>query len=604
MGRVFVAALAAAIALAAVLSTVSPVIGQTYDGASIVHVPNHAALLATPPSATRVTRDGFTGAGDGGAVSYRWNASACSLNSGAGDSGSQVPGLGGGCWIAELPPFANAHIWGVDATGVSDSSSAITAGLNATAETNGCLLLPAGRYWVNAGATFSGRVCLWGVGWSEDIPSNNPLAAGTWLKITNSAIAPFTFTGSGARGSLIRELAVEQIHPAPGDRWTPVAYQPVFTVTDALGEVRFENLYFPGVYQGIYSYNSGRTTLRHIRGQTFSYLAFIDNPGGSDTNHIDDIHIWTYWSSDPNVTAWQQANGDVIKFGRVDSVDSDHIFGLGYKSCIHFAGNASAGPATGIHIGSVNCDASLYPVWDTDATSFGLVSYGTEADIGQLQCSGGLAGSNCIELDGKNARLAVGAVIPVNIMQSVVNITSNSAALGNIVRLQSIMAQGGTIGFNNNGTGTYPVFNVVANSGFPHQIALASPVVPSNGGNTNSRVTSGIINVTTAAGSPILYAPQQAWYNPTVTNSSTNQIPNWVDQYLPSGAGIHTITFKLPDRPVDGKEITIISAHNMNGIKIDGGGFSVFGPTVSSLTANTPVKFKFLQPIFTWWRVQ
>lgn len=94
---------------------------------------NNAALQALAHNAAMsVVRQGFAAAGDSPPLTYTPSASACSLNSGAGDGGSQVPTSDSGCWIASLPTVLDARWWGqtypatlyVDGTAGSDQGGA------------------------------------------------------------------------------------------------------------------------------------------------------------------------------------------------------------------------------------------------------------------------------------------------------------------------------------------------------------------------------------------------------------------------------------------------------------------------------------------------
>jgi len=87
----------------------SPSITQT------TYSSNAALKAALPGVATTVYRAGFYAAGDGGAATYTWSPSACTLNAGAGDNGGQVaPNAGTGCWVASFSPSnrPNPKIWG------------------------------------------------------------------------------------------------------------------------------------------------------------------------------------------------------------------------------------------------------------------------------------------------------------------------------------------------------------------------------------------------------------------------------------------------------------------------------------------------------------
>jgi hypothetical protein len=120
---------AAALAFLAVLSAPSTrIAAQLYGGGAVVHAANNTALLRAPASAARIFRDGYAAAGDGGGASYTWNAAACSLNSGAGDNGSQVPALGGGCRLGDFTAvMPSLKVWGAACDGITDDASAIVA---------------------------------------------------------------------------------------------------------------------------------------------------------------------------------------------------------------------------------------------------------------------------------------------------------------------------------------------------------------------------------------------------------------------------------------------------------------------------------------------
>ena len=113
---------------------------------------NNAAIKALPTvHATSVARLGFSAPGDAPPVTYTFNTSACSLNSGAGDNGSQIaPNSGTGCWIASLPTPAPFTIWGADSTGTAYSNVAVQAALNSGV----CnLIFPKGTFRLAPGLT-------------------------------------------------------------------------------------------------------------------------------------------------------------------------------------------------------------------------------------------------------------------------------------------------------------------------------------------------------------------------------------------------------------------------------------------------------------------
>lgn len=102
-------------------------------GIGLPQVATNAALTALTGSFNSVTRLGFTSAGDSPQVMYALQNSPCSLNSGAGDNGSQVPTAGGGkCWIANLNGIeVTPMIWGAAGNGTTDDTVPVQAAINA-----------------------------------------------------------------------------------------------------------------------------------------------------------------------------------------------------------------------------------------------------------------------------------------------------------------------------------------------------------------------------------------------------------------------------------------------------------------------------------------
>lgn len=112
------------------LSTTSaPTVGATTIYPTVAT--NTALVALSTVTVSTVTRLGFTAAGDAPPLTYTASASACSLNSGAGDNGSQVQSANGKCWLADFPPGPiDAREFGADPTGTNDSTSALQADAN------------------------------------------------------------------------------------------------------------------------------------------------------------------------------------------------------------------------------------------------------------------------------------------------------------------------------------------------------------------------------------------------------------------------------------------------------------------------------------------
>lgn len=121
---------------------------------TVYQVPTNAALKQFIGAAgMRVMRAGFYAAGDGGQANYDYSSSACSLNSGAGDDGSQVQATPSGCWIADFwNKKANVRQFGAKGDNSNDDGPAFRGAcawaLSAPGSSNP-VYIPAGIYRFN-----------------------------------------------------------------------------------------------------------------------------------------------------------------------------------------------------------------------------------------------------------------------------------------------------------------------------------------------------------------------------------------------------------------------------------------------------------------------
>jgi hypothetical protein len=133
-----------------------------------------------------VWRLGFASPGDyGQPILYTGSNSACSLNSGNGDGGSQVKSDSGGCWLASFPTGrVAAEVWGCAADGTTDAAACLNAAATGLAATGGGELWLSKRYRVASDFTIPAKVTVVG-------PWPRPgLVAGA-----NYTIAPGTIIG-------------------------------------------------------------------------------------------------------------------------------------------------------------------------------------------------------------------------------------------------------------------------------------------------------------------------------------------------------------------------------------------------------------------------
>ncbi len=173
-------------------------------------VATHAALvaLATTPGTvqTVIQLDYSTGLG-APPLAYTSSSSPCFINSGFGDGGSQVPALGGGCWVATFSGDLDVRWWG--ANGTATDSVSIQNAINYASFFGGRRIIfpPLGKaYLINTGLVlgnnFQGAVSLIGSGgmyWPG--PYDNTEAdwtqKGTWFHCTDLVNPCITIGGPG-----------------------------------------------------------------------------------------------------------------------------------------------------------------------------------------------------------------------------------------------------------------------------------------------------------------------------------------------------------------------------------------------------------------------
>lgn len=112
-------------------TTIPPV--SVGASATLPHVATNALLAAasTVTFPNGLIRDNYAGGSYTPPLQYSASGSACSLNSGAGDGGSQVPSSDSKCWLASFPTEgADAREFAAKFDSSTDNSTALQAWLN------------------------------------------------------------------------------------------------------------------------------------------------------------------------------------------------------------------------------------------------------------------------------------------------------------------------------------------------------------------------------------------------------------------------------------------------------------------------------------------
>lgn len=278
------------------------------SGAPVVSIANNAALKLLPGYVgAAVTREGFATAGDGGQATYVYSPSACTLVSGAGDDGTQVTEVNGGCWNVSAKRPYDIRMWGLTSGPINLYVD--LAGLDGPDDANYCVRSANPcrtarhatdiAYALNA-AGGSVKMNLAAGAYSESIAANYPLPGsgngafnpnGTnsqpgQLLISGAGSSTTTLTGNGLCGTIIASnyavIGVRAIK-LKGDAGSCMSslfiqlgatingYDDIDFGDATIDHIHLEN---PGSsFQAWYSYTVSGNATRHIAaGQGASYI--------------------------------------------------------------------------------------------------------------------------------------------------------------------------------------------------------------------------------------------------------------------------------------------------------------------------------------------
>ena len=213
-----------------------------------------------------------------------------------------------------------------------------------------------------------------GQGWSEPAGGafdTQSLGVGTWLVIDRLGFTPVTIAGSGARGTIIDDLAVVEKQPvAPaGKQWQPAPYPYAFAVEGTFGSVSFRHIMLLAVTKGINAHLSGRLEIKGLYGQVFDNAVKVDK--AYDADIYDNIHFWPFWSQANPVMTYVQSHFDVLWLQRADTGFINNMFIFGARSALRLdqseseSSSVPGGPATKNTVGALPCDATRWCIWIT-----------------------------------------------------------------------------------------------------------------------------------------------------------------------------------------------------------------------------------------------
>lgn len=187
-------------------TTPRPAAPSSMDSMGIVSsVPTNAALKALPTTRqSAVVRQSFTAAGDTPPMAYYASGTACSLNAGAGDNGSQVRSADGKCWIW-VPPASGVTpmAFGCAGNGAADDTACVQAAVNAS---QGKTLLTGNRiYKLTSTVTSAGQILIRGEGGGQGAYST------TCLSGFRQGVANINLISLPGAGSIFRDTCIDAV---------------------------------------------------------------------------------------------------------------------------------------------------------------------------------------------------------------------------------------------------------------------------------------------------------------------------------------------------------------------------------------------------------
>lgn len=286
-----------------------------------------------------------------------------------------------------------------------------------------------------------------GQGMTGDATVNN----GTAIKFNHTGIG-FNASGFGFECS---NCAVYRPQSAAGGGWTPYASDYDFSLAVIDGKI---DVLFWGSKKGVNITAGGRVDIR-ARGQFFDNAITVT----SATDSIDIwAHLWPFWSTDSNVTAYMLANLKALILKRCDGGMLSRYFSIYHKTGISFEHDAS-GDTTNFKAGNVYLDTGGAGIIVDAATN------GVSAQFGNVNHQGvsGTAGAG-ITLNGTNAQIDISNFSSSAASESAIRNadgTGNKLRIGGLYMTQWNLANGGHNGCVVQGSGNSVAIGLDASIG-------------------------------------------------------------------------------------------------------------------------------------------
>lgn len=330
----------------------------------------------------RVWRTGFAAEGDSPAVLYTGRSSACTLDSGAGDGGSQVPSSNGGCWIAQFQTSsADVRDWGANGTVALDDTAFTNGMAYLSAHGGGNLLVPVGAFYLDpitepVGVTIKGEATGPFDGNASPVTT---VAAPTLL--VNSTATPFITMNNFGNG--VQDVLIYYPSQVAPTATTPNVYPA--TLYSASGSDGIVNILRDTIVNG-YScivIEGGRSFLSDLKLGCYSIsISLDDDQDYTYLNNIDEEPFYDGYvglSTPQTIDGYRLSHHLGISLGRDDAIKATNIgifytyVGLDFQdSALSITPKNSYGNFT-----NVDVDTAAYCVYatSTNDTAGGIKIY-------------------------------------------------------------------------------------------------------------------------------------------------------------------------------------------------------------------------------------
>jgi len=337
--------------------------------------------------------------GDGGDNMYEIVAAA----TGTDDGGSYIDLSGSGLQAKALFPggYINLLHFGVDLTGVADSTTEAQNAINYVDDTAGLLSMLPGVCRTTATLNVTRPMSLIGVYPAAYEGAIGTRGNGSWFHFDHTGVG-INIAGAAVMGTVfLDKFGTFRTQPTPAPAWTPTAHD--FDIVFNNSDIIIGDLVLLNPTKGIKGRtgNAGRLRINTLRGQPLEVGLDLDQQ--YDAPNIGMIHFWPFWQDNTDVHTYTLQNLDALYFQRVDNPFIGQLFTIFARAGLRI-GQSADGTTNKLRAGNVDFDRGNFGIW-VDSTSVA----GTRCQFANFSSQGetGLAGTKGIFVQGDNAVIQI-----------------------------------------------------------------------------------------------------------------------------------------------------------------------------------------------------